>query len=155
VSHPQVYEVYHGAPPALGAYSPADAVERCARSGRLWLVCTVTSGRGALTAPGVVARVEAAGVALARRRFKGVEVILFAPAAGRGTPSASEGGVPVSRPPPPPNVSAAHGPAPRPAAQFSGPRAAPEGAQAGGEKTLRFPALSPRSRFAGPRHIIR
>jgi hypothetical protein len=85
VSHPQVYEVYHGAAPALGAYSPAGEVERRARSGRLWLVCTVTSGRGVTTAPDLVARVEAAGVAVARRRFKGVEVVLYAPAAMRAT----------------------------------------------------------------------
>src|SRR5262249_37694588 len=95
VSHPQVYEVYHGNPPALGAYSPADEVERRARAGRLWLVCTVTSGRGAVTAPGVVARVEAAGVALSGGVFEGGGVVVSARAAAAGTPSAGRGVAPA------------------------------------------------------------
>lgn len=103
VSHPQVYEVYHGAPPPLGAYSPVAEVEYRARCGRLWLVCTVTSGRGALTAPDVADRVAAAGVLRERRRFKGVEVALYAPAA---QPRAA-----------------------RPAVRFPGPRTAPKAAQ--------------------------
>jgi hypothetical protein len=119
VSHPQVYEVYRGTPPVLGAYSPTDEVERRARSGRLWLVCTVTSGRGATTAPDLVARVEAAAVVLARHRFKGVEVVLYAPAASAGTPLATRSPAPVSGAPSYLVAPGAHQHAPRPAAWFS------------------------------------
>jgi hypothetical protein len=80
VSHPQVYEVYHGAPPDLGAYSRPDAVGRAARAGRLWVVCTVAGARRQLTAGDAVARVRAAGgVAVHRRRFRGLDVVLYAP----------------------------------------------------------------------------
>jgi hypothetical protein len=78
VSHPQVYEVYYGRPPDLDAYSPPEVVEGAARTGRLWMVCAVAGER--LTAADMVARVRAAPcLVLERRRFKGLEVVLYAP----------------------------------------------------------------------------
>lgn len=99
VSHPQVYEVYHGRPPALGAYSPPEVVEQAARAGRLWMICAVAGAHERPTAPETMARVRASSCkVLQRRRFKGLEVILYAPAEeanGRcqpaGTASSLEG----------------------------------------------------------------
>ncbi len=80
VSHPQVYEVYHGRPPDLSAYAPPEVVERTARAGRLWMVGAVAGSGERLTAAATVARVRAAPcTVLARRRFKGLEVVLYAP----------------------------------------------------------------------------
>jgi hypothetical protein len=154
VSHPQVYEVYHGTPPPLGAYSPAEDVERRARAGRLWLVCTVTGDRGALTAPGVVARVAAAGVLLERRRFKGVEVALYAPAAPRGTPSATYPRAPAARRLPPPDGCAAQPSATGPAARFSVWRAAAERARTRGQKFSASQPFRRRRHFARARHFL-
>jgi hypothetical protein len=147
VSHPQVYEVYHGTPPPLGAYSPAGEVERRARSGRLWLVCTVSSGRGALTAPGVAARVETAAVLLERRRFKGVEVALYAPAVPPGTPSATNRLGPAAPRQPPPDGRAAQPSAAPPAVRFSGPRA-------DRQKSSASRPFQRRWRFAPARHFL-
>jgi hypothetical protein len=78
VSHPQVYEVYHGHTPDLSAYSPPEMVERAARAGRLWMVCAVAGSRERPTAPETVLRVRAAPCApLSRRRFRGLEVVLY------------------------------------------------------------------------------
>jgi hypothetical protein len=86
VSHPQVYEVYYGRPPDLGAYSPPEAVERAARTGRLWMICAVAGSRQRYTAAETVARVQAASSgAFDCRRFRGVEVILCGPATERGS----------------------------------------------------------------------
>jgi hypothetical protein len=83
VSHPQVYEVYQGRPPVLSAYSPPEAVERAARTGRLWMICAVAGSRERPTAPDMVARVRAAPcVPLMGRHFKGLQVVLYAPLAG-------------------------------------------------------------------------
>ncbi|MHB1423445.1 MAG: hypothetical protein ACYC3I_09685 [Gemmataceae bacterium] len=80
VSHPQVYEVYHGRAPDLSAYSRPEIVERTARTGRLWMVCAVAGSRERHTAADTVARVQAAPcVTLDRQRFRGVEVVLYAP----------------------------------------------------------------------------
>jgi 4-amino-4-deoxy-L-arabinose transferase-like glycosyltransferase len=80
VSHPQVYQVYHGRPPDLSAYSPPQAVERAARTGRLWMVCAVAGSCERYTAAETVARVQAAPcAALERRRFRGLHVMLYAP----------------------------------------------------------------------------
>ncbi len=80
VSHPQVYEVYHGPAPVLSAYSTPEAVEQAARAGRLWMVCAIAGSHERLTAPDMVARVRAGPwVPLSRRRFKGLEVVLYAP----------------------------------------------------------------------------
>jgi hypothetical protein len=80
VSHPQVYEVYHGRAPDFGAYSPPEMVERAARAGRLWMVCAVAGSRERPTAPETVIRVRAARCApLRRRRFRGLEVVLYGP----------------------------------------------------------------------------
>ncbi len=151
VSHPQVYQVYHGAPPPLGAYSPAAEVERRARTGRLWLVCTVTSGRGALTAPGVVGRVAAAGVLLERRRFKGVEVALYAPP---GTPSATNPLAPAAPRQPPPAGRAAQPPAARPAVRFSAPRAAAKAARHRRQNSAASRPFRRAARFAPGRHFL-
>jgi len=81
VSHPQVYEVYHGRPPALSAYSPSDKVEQVARTGRLWMICAVAGSHERPTAPETVARMRASSCKiLDRRRFRGLEVIFYAPA---------------------------------------------------------------------------
>jgi 4-amino-4-deoxy-L-arabinose transferase-like glycosyltransferase len=83
VSHPQVYEVYHGRAPDLNAYSPPEMVERAARTGRLWMVCAVAGSHERLTTPETVARVRAAPCeVLIRRRFRGLEVNLYKPLAG-------------------------------------------------------------------------
>jgi hypothetical protein len=80
VSHPQVYEVYHGQAPDLSAYSSPEAVERAARSRRLWMVCAVAGTRQRYTAADLVARVKAGPyTVLDCRRFRGLEVILYAP----------------------------------------------------------------------------
>lgn len=80
VSHPQVYEVYYGRRPELSGYAPATKVERAARTGRLWMVCAVAGSRQRPTAPETVARLRALTCrVLARRRFKGLEVVLTAP----------------------------------------------------------------------------
>ncbi len=84
VSHPQVYEVYHGRPPVLSAYSPPEVVEQAARTGRLWMICAVAGARERPTAPETAARMRASSSrVLDRRRFKGLEVILYAPAEWR------------------------------------------------------------------------
>jgi hypothetical protein len=80
VSHPQVYEVYHGRAPDLNAYSPLEMVEHAARTGRLWIVCAVAGSHERPTAPDTVARVRATPCAvLTRRRFRGLEVVLYGP----------------------------------------------------------------------------
>ena len=80
VSHPQVYEVYYGRAPDLDAHLPPDTVEQAACTGRLWMVCAVAGSRERFTAGATVDRVRAAPcVATDRRRFKGLEVILYAP----------------------------------------------------------------------------
>jgi hypothetical protein len=78
VSHPQVYEVYHGRAPDLSAYSPPARVEQAARTGRLWMVCAVSGSHERYTAAPMVAGVKAAAcVVLDRRRFRGLEVALY------------------------------------------------------------------------------
>jgi hypothetical protein len=78
VSHPQVYEVYHGRAPDLSAYSPPEGVEQTARTGRLWMVCAVAGSHERYTASETVARVQGAPcLALIRQRFRGVEVVLY------------------------------------------------------------------------------
>ncbi|HEY7424108.1 MAG TPA: glycosyltransferase family 39 protein [Gemmataceae bacterium] len=80
VSHPQVYEVYHGHAPDLSAYSPPEMVEQTARVGRLWMVCAVAGSRERPTAPETVGRVRASPCApLNRRCFRGLEVVLYGP----------------------------------------------------------------------------
>ncbi len=82
VSHPQVYEVYHGRAPDLSAYSSPARAEQAARTGRLWMVCAVAGSRERYTAAETVARVKAAScVAFDRRRFRGLEVVLYGPPA--------------------------------------------------------------------------
>jgi hypothetical protein len=78
VSHPQVYEVYHGKPAWLmGAYTPLDEVERVARSGRLWMVFTPQTP-GLTLFPEVFARVQSAGgAAVARHEVQGLEVVVY------------------------------------------------------------------------------
>ncbi len=84
VSHPQVFEVYRGATPDLSAYSPPELVERTARTQRLWMVCAVAGSRERYTAAETVARVkDVAGRPLIHRRFRGLEVVLYAPASER------------------------------------------------------------------------
>jgi hypothetical protein len=86
ISHPQVYEVYHGRTPELSAYSTLAQVEQAARTGRLWMVCAVAGLRERPTAPDMVARVRAGPyVPLSRRRFKGLEVILYGPPTEKGS----------------------------------------------------------------------
>lgn len=80
VSHPQVYEVYHGRAPDLSAYSSPVVVERAARTGRLWMVCAVAGSHERYTATATVERVKAAPcLPLVRRRFRGLEVVLYGP----------------------------------------------------------------------------
>lgn len=80
VSHPQVYEVYYGRTPDFSAYSPPRIVEQAARSRQLWMVCAVAGSRRRYTAADTVRRVKAAScVALDRRRFRGLEVVLYGP----------------------------------------------------------------------------
>jgi hypothetical protein len=82
VSHPQVYEVYHGCPPQLSAYSPADEVAHAASRRRLWLISSF--GTRGVTAENQIDCLRATSPeVLRRRRFKGIEVILFAPARNR------------------------------------------------------------------------
>jgi hypothetical protein len=79
VSHPQVYEVYHGHAPDLSAYSPPELVELAARTGRLWMVCVVAGSHERYTAADTVRRVKAAScITIDRRRFRGLEVVLYA-----------------------------------------------------------------------------
>jgi hypothetical protein len=80
VSHPQVYEVYHGQTPDLSAYSSLARVERAAQAGRLWMVCAVAGTRQRYTAADMVTRVKAGPYTVVdRRRFRGLEVILYTP----------------------------------------------------------------------------
>ncbi|MGH7224346.1 MAG: hypothetical protein ACRELF_14040 [Gemmataceae bacterium] len=80
VSHPQVYEVYRGRAPTLSAYSSPARVEQAALSGRLWMVCAVAGSRERYTAADTVARVKAASCAVIdRRRFRGLDVVLYGP----------------------------------------------------------------------------
>jgi hypothetical protein len=79
VSHPQVYEVYQGRTPDLSAYSSPARVEQAARTGRLWMICAVAGSHERYTAAETVRRVKAAPCAiLDRRRFRGLEVVLYA-----------------------------------------------------------------------------
>ncbi|HTU92113.1 MAG TPA: glycosyltransferase family 39 protein, partial [Gemmataceae bacterium] len=79
VSHPQVYEVYHGREPDLSAYSELAQVEQAARTGRIWMVCAVAGSHERYTAAETVARMKAAPcVVLDRLRFRGLEVVLYA-----------------------------------------------------------------------------
>jgi 4-amino-4-deoxy-L-arabinose transferase-like glycosyltransferase len=88
VSHAQVYEVYHSQPPELSACSSSEQVTLASRRGRLWLIrCVGSRGR---SVPNLDYRVNfGASVVLERRCFKGVEVLLFAPA--RPTPNHAPG----------------------------------------------------------------
>ncbi len=80
VSHPQVYEVYQGYTPHLSAYSSPEVVEQAVRASRLWMICAVAGSRERYTAPDTVARVRATScVVLDRRRFRGLEVVLYGP----------------------------------------------------------------------------
>jgi hypothetical protein len=80
VSHPQVYEVYHGRAPDLSSYSPPEIVEQTAQTGRLWMVCAVAGSHERYTAAETVARVKAAAcITFDRRRFRGLEVVLYGP----------------------------------------------------------------------------
>jgi 4-amino-4-deoxy-L-arabinose transferase-like glycosyltransferase len=80
VSHPQVYKVYHGRAPDLSAYSWPAQVEQAARTGRLWMVCAVAGSRERYTAAETVSRVKASScIVIDRRRFRGVEVVLYGP----------------------------------------------------------------------------
>jgi hypothetical protein len=82
VSHPQVYEVYHGHAPTLSAYSSPSRVELAARNGRLWMVCAVAGSRERYTAADTVARVKTASCAVIdRRRYRGLDVVLYGPIA--------------------------------------------------------------------------
>lgn len=92
VSHPQVYEVYRNRVPKLSAYSSTQRVERAARSGRLWMVCAVAGSRERYTAAETVARVKAAGTVVDRRRFRGLEVVLYSPQANACPPSRARSG---------------------------------------------------------------
>ncbi len=80
VSHPQVYEVYHGRAPDLSAYSSPTQVEQAARTGRLWMVCAVAGSQERYTAAETVRRVKASScIVIDRCRFRGVEVALYGP----------------------------------------------------------------------------
>lgn len=86
VSHPQVYEVYYGRRPDLSAYSSPSRVEQAVRMGRLWMVCVVAGSRKRYTAPDTVARVKAASrIVIDRRRFRGLEVVLYDPPTETGS----------------------------------------------------------------------
>src|SRR5579871_2105675 len=86
VSHPQVYEVYQGRAPDLCAYSPPEMVEQVARTRRLWMVCAVAGSRERYTAAETVLRVKAASpIILDRRRFRGLEVVLYGPSTEKGS----------------------------------------------------------------------
>jgi hypothetical protein len=78
VSHPQVYEVYHGRPAwLLGAYTPVARVEEAARRSRLWMVFTPQTP-GLTLFPEVFARVQAAGaVPVQRHQVQGLEIVLY------------------------------------------------------------------------------
>lgn len=80
VSHPQVYEVYHGRAPDLSAYSPPEVVAQTARTRRLWMICAVAGSHERYTAADTVASVKAIAPAVFdRRRFRGLEVVLYGP----------------------------------------------------------------------------
>jgi hypothetical protein len=80
VSHPQVYEVYRGHAPTLSAYSSPSRVEEVAQNGRLWMVCAIAGSRERYTAADTVARMKAASCAVIdRRRFRGLDVVLYGP----------------------------------------------------------------------------
>jgi hypothetical protein len=80
VSHPQVYEVYHGRAPDLSSYSPPRIVAQAAGAGRLWMVCAVAGSQKRYTASETVARVKAVSPAvLDHRSFRGLEVVLYGP----------------------------------------------------------------------------
>jgi hypothetical protein len=85
VSHPQVYEVYHGRPEwLLGAYTPVQQVEEAARQGRLWMVFTPQTP-GLTLFPDVFARVEAAGCRpVQQHQVQGLEIVLYSPAPSVG-----------------------------------------------------------------------
>jgi hypothetical protein len=80
VSHPQVYEAYHGRPAWLmGAYTPLDQVQAAARRGRLWMVFTPQTP-GLTLFPEVFTHIESAGaVPVARHKVQGLEIVLYAP----------------------------------------------------------------------------
>ncbi len=84
VSHPQVYEVYHGRPPwLLGAYTPVGEVVRAARAGGLWVVCTPQTP-GLTTFPEVFRALDAAGcVAVERHAVPGLEIACYRPTSQR------------------------------------------------------------------------
>jgi hypothetical protein len=81
VSHPQVYEVYHGRPPwLLGSFTPVDEVVRAARAGRLWMVYTPQKP-GMTCFPETFASLQAAGCAsTAHWGMQGVEIDCYQPA---------------------------------------------------------------------------
>jgi hypothetical protein len=86
VSHPQVYEVYRGHAPTLSAYSSPARVELAARNGRLWMVCAVAGSRERYTAADTVARVKTASCSVIdRHRFRGLDVVLYAPRTQKGS----------------------------------------------------------------------
>lgn len=79
VSHPQVYEVYHGCVPDLSAYSASAQVEQAARTGRLWMVCAVAGSRERYTAADTVGRMKSSPcIVCDHRRFRGLQVVLYA-----------------------------------------------------------------------------
>jgi hypothetical protein len=84
VSHPQVYEVYHGRPPwLLGAYTPADQVQEAARDGRLWVVMTPQSP-GLTRFPELFLALDACGCREAERHaVQGLEVVCYEPPSPR------------------------------------------------------------------------
>jgi hypothetical protein len=80
VSHPQVYEVYHGRPPwLLGSYTPVDEVVQAARAGRLWMVFTLQKP-GLTCFPETFAALQAAGcTSVAHHAMQGLEIVCYEP----------------------------------------------------------------------------
>jgi hypothetical protein len=84
VSHPQVYEVYHGRPAwLLGAYTPPDRVKEVARDGRLWVVVTPQTP-GLTCFPELFRALDACGCREAERHaVQGLEVVCYEPPSPR------------------------------------------------------------------------
>jgi hypothetical protein len=93
VSHPQVYEVYHGRPPwLLGSSTPVNEVVRAALAGRLWVVCTPQKP-GLTCFQETFAALQAAGcVPVARRAMQGLEIVCYRPPLSRGVSEPARGG---------------------------------------------------------------
>jgi hypothetical protein len=82
VSHPQVYEVYHGRPAWLmGAYTPPAEVRQAARAGHVWAVFTPQLPGLTLFPELFTALAEAGCVPVETHKLGGVEIVLFAPRA--------------------------------------------------------------------------